>query len=221
LTLTLSSREQKILNAIGCTDLHLNAASDPVDMAALVQTLVDIEFRDEGGKILCREVLAAGLRKQLFDVDLATDDLERATAPDPCPTSIAGQWQLCWRLRRWDYQDSTDHDRPQMEEYVEALKILSLKDKRGRPFCDEVIATAVRSAFYDPLKAADRLIIVADLLHRRARYSNLEAKRSAYQTLRKRFTGVYRYSDAREPQPWHAAVGEPIPVVPEYGPWQR
>jgi hypothetical protein len=56
-----------------------------------------------------------------------------------------------------------------MDEYVEALKGLSLTDERGRPFCDEVIATAVRSAFYDPLDAADRLIVAADLIHRRAR----------------------------------------------------
>jgi hypothetical protein len=188
-------------------------------MTALVQVLQDIEFRDEEGTLLCREVLAAVLRKELFDVEKAIDDLERATAPDPCPTSIAGQWQICRRLWRWDYQDSTDHDQPQMQEYVEALKVLSLKDKRGRPFCDEVIAAAVRSAFYDPLTAADRLIMVADLVHRCARYSNLEAKRSAYQTLRKRFTGVYWYSHVREPEPWHAAAGEPIPIVPEFAPW--
>jgi hypothetical protein len=209
------------LYAIGCTDIHLNAAGDPADMADLVQALQDIEFRDEVGKILCRDVLAAVLRKELFNVDKATDDLERVTAPDPCPTSIPGQWKICWRLRRWDRRDTPDTEEPGMEEYVEALRILPLKDKRGRPFCDEVIATAVRSAFYDPLDAADRLIVLADLIHRRTRYSNLEAKRSAYQTLRNRFTGVYWYSHARRPQPWHAAVGEPIPVVSEYGPWFR
>jgi hypothetical protein len=41
-----------------------------------------------------------------------------------------------------------------MEEYVEALRTLSLTGERGRPFCDEVIAIAIRGAFYDPLKAA-------------------------------------------------------------------
>jgi hypothetical protein len=215
----LSIQEQKILKGLGCTDLHLNAASDPGNMASLVQALRDIEFRDEEGTILCREVLAAVLRKELFDVDKAIDDLEEATAPDPCPTSIPGQWKLCWRLRRWDRRDAPDKEEPGMEEYVEALRILPLKDKRGRPFCDEVIATAIRSAFYDPLKAADRLIVTADAIHQRARYSNLEAKRAAYNKLRTRFTGVYWYSHAREPQPWHAAPGEPIPVVREYGGW--
>jgi hypothetical protein len=221
LTLTLSSQEQKILKELGCTDLHLNPANDSADMAGLVQTLQDIEFRDEEGTILCRDVLAAVLRKEGFDVDKATDDLERATAPNPCPTSIAGQWKLCWRLLRWDSRDTPDYDRPEMQEYVEGLKVLALKDKRGRPFCDEVLATAVRSALYDPLQAADSLIMLADLIHRRSIYGDLEAKRSAYQTLRKRFTGVYWYSDAREPEPWHAADGEPIPIVPEYVPWRR
>jgi hypothetical protein len=60
-------------------------------MAELVQALQDIEFRDGAGTILCREVLAAVLRKDFFDVDKATDDLEWVTAPDLCPTSIPGQ----------------------------------------------------------------------------------------------------------------------------------
>jgi hypothetical protein len=184
-------------------------------MEVRIQTLQDFEFTDEGARPLSREVLAAVLRKHAFGVDEAADELEPATAPDPCPTSIAGQWQIGSRIAGWDLPQ--DHDPPEMTEYVTGLRELPLTDKRDRPFCDEVIVTALRCAFYDPLEAADWLIIEADRIHRRKRNDNLEAKRAAYGELARRFTLVYNSTIGREPKPWHAAWREPTPVASQYG----
>jgi hypothetical protein len=105
-----------------------------------------------------------------------------------------------------------------MGELVEALRDLPLKDKRGRPFCDEVIAAAIRSTSYDPLEAADWLIIAADRHHGRELTSNLEVKRAAYAKLANRFTGIYAYTYGRWPEPWHPAVPWLSRVAPGYGP---
>jgi hypothetical protein len=98
-----------------------------------------------------------------------------------------------------------------MGEIVEALRELPLKDKRGRPFCDEVIAAAIRSTSYDPFEAADWLLVAADRLHGRKRTSNLEEKRLAYGKLTTRFTDVYAYTYGRWPAPWHPVGPAPIP----------
>jgi hypothetical protein len=178
-------------------------------MTIRIQTLQYLNLTDEVVHPLSREVLAAVLRKNSFSVDETADELEVATAFDPCPTSIPGQWKICDSVTRYDPDPAPDL--PQMGEIVEALRELPLKDKRGRPFCDEVIAAAIRSTSYDPFEAADWLIIAADRLHGRELTSNLEVKRAAYAKLSIRFTEVYAYTFGRWPEPWHPPGPPPIP----------
>jgi hypothetical protein len=196
----------------------MTEVKDPDNIAALIHALQDLKFEDDHGRPFSPEVLAALLRKNSFDVGKATDDLELATAPEPCRTSIPGQWQIHGRLTGWDPVGGSNIDPPEMEELMDGLRELGLKDKRGRPFCDEVLADALRCAYHDPLQTADYLIIAADLVHGNGSYDNLEAKRAAYGRLARRFTGVYWYSAGRLPEPWHVAAGEPLPAMREYGP---
>jgi hypothetical protein len=212
----LTIEEQELLACLGCSDLYLSAADDPDDMEDLVEDLLDLEYEDPVGEYLCAEVLAAVLRKNAFDVDQAADAIERAYAPDPCPTSVPGHWQLCARLTRGPLCDDGSCDPPEMRDFVTALRGLPLTDRRGRPFCDQVIAAAVRSYFYDPLEAADYLLLAADRIHGRPRSSNADGKRAAYAKLAERFTGDYVYSDHRKPEVWHMPVGSPIPPDSEY-----
>jgi hypothetical protein len=176
----------------------MNPADDQEVMAVLIQKLQDLEFSDDLGRLLRPKALAAVLRKNSFNVDRAADELEPVTAPDPCPTSIPGQWRIYYTLTRDDCYP--DVDQPEFEESMEALRELPLKDKRGRHFCRRHPA-----AFYDPLLAADWLIIEADRIHGRDPGSNGEAKRAAWDKLTSRFTHVYASSHARMPQPWHEA----------------
>jgi hypothetical protein len=204
------------LASLHCDELYMTEVKDPDNLVELIQALQDLKFIDEWARPFSPEVLAALLRKNSFDVGKATDDLELATAIEPCPTSIPGQWQLHGRLTGWDPCGGPEMDPPEMEEFMDGLRDLGLKDKRGRPFCEEVLADTLRCQDHDPLAAADYLIIAADLIHGIPRYGNLEAKREAYGKLAKRFTGNYWYSDRRIPEPWHVAAGEPLRVLPEY-----
>jgi hypothetical protein len=186
--LTLTIAEQELLAYLGCNALHMSADNDPDDMEDLIEDLLDLEFQDLLGGDLDPKVLAVVLRKNAFDFDQAADALELVNAPDPCPTSVAGQWKLCVRLSRAPLFDDGSCDPPEMEDFMTGLRSLPLTDKRGRPFCDEVIAAVIRSYFYDPLEAADCLLIAADRLHQRPRSSNADEKRAAYVKLATGFT---------------------------------
>jgi hypothetical protein len=196
------------LNALGC-DGHMIGISDPVDMAARIQDLQRFEFRDDWSRRVSREILAAVLRKYSFDVERAADALESAIAPEDLGLSIPGQWQIYYALTRDDDGLCAARDPAEMKEFIAGLRELqtqlALGDYRGRPFCDEVIATAIRSRYWDPIEAGDRLIVMSDRIHRRDQSSNLEAKRAAYRKLTIRFPGIYVYSFDRLPKPWHAA----------------
>jgi hypothetical protein len=179
-------------------------------MADRLQALQNFEFDDAIGRPLCPEIFAAVLRKNSFNVDQAVDQLERVTAPSPCPTSIPGQWQIWDRVTMWGkYAKGKPLEVEGFFEFVEGLrglvKTLEIKDKRSRAFCDDIIVGALQTAAYDPLEAADYLIVEADRLHGRERASNLEAKRAAYGTLATRFPGPHWYSSNPFQVPWHAA----------------
>jgi hypothetical protein len=63
-------------------------------MADRIQALQNLEFNDEMGWSLYPEICAAVLRKNSFNVDLAADQFEPVTAPNPCPTPIAEQSRI-------------------------------------------------------------------------------------------------------------------------------
>jgi hypothetical protein len=193
----------RLLAALGCGDIHLSDANDPDDMDELIKSLEYQDFFDSWGGPVRPYVLAAALRKHSFDVERAADELERVTARDSYHTSVPAQWALCEHVGRWEPCFGPDNDPPEMGEFMEALQELPLFDRRGRPFCDEVIAAAIRGTWYDPLAAADILIVAADNIHRRELDSNLEIKRAAYRKLTDRFKGVYTYSIEPTPEPWH------------------
>jgi hypothetical protein len=185
-------------------------------MADRLQALQNFEFDDAIGRPLYPEVLAAVLRKNSFNIDQAADQLERVTAPSPCPTSIPGQWQI------WDgvtmsgeYAKGKPIEVEGFFEFVEGLrglvKTLELKDKRGRAFCDDIVVGALQTAAYDPLEAADYLIVEMDRLHGRKHTSNLEAKRAAYRKLADRFTDDYWHRGNPLPAPWHPEGPGPTP----------
>jgi hypothetical protein len=183
--------------------------SDPVDMAARIQDLQRFEFRDDWGRRVSREILAAVLRKHSFDIERAADALESAIAPEDLCLSIPGQWRIYCALTRDEDGLCAARDPAEMKEFIEGVRELqthlALGDRRHRPFCDEVIATTIRGSFWDPIEAADLLIVMSDQIHRRNESSNLEAKRAAYRKLRRRFPGIYVYSFDRFSTPWHAA----------------
>jgi hypothetical protein len=185
---------------------------DPVDMEERIQFLEWFDFWDQCGRPLSREILAAVLRKHSFDVERAADDIEEATVPEHSPVSIPGQWKICCTLTRHDDSVSEAHDPPEMKEFMDGVRDLQtelgLADHRDRPFCDEVIAAAIRSSFWDPAAAADLLIAMSDRIGGYDRSSNLEAKRAAYAKLRNRFPGDHGCWFNRFPEPWHAARGE-------------
>jgi hypothetical protein len=212
----LTRETKEVLDLLGLDELYMTEVKDPDNMAVLIQALQNLGLLTHRFRSFSREVLAALLRKHSFDFEQAADDLERAMAPDPSPASIPGQWLLHDRFTGGEPWNGPFDDPPEMEEFMEGLRDLGLKDKRGRPFCEEVLAAALRVAFHDPIEAADQLIIAADMLHRNSRYGTLEEKRAVYTKLRKRFTGNYWYSGRRMKEPWHVAPGDPLPVVPEY-----
>jgi hypothetical protein len=143
------------------TDRDMSPAKDLDDMEALMTEFREVGWTDRDGHPICDEVLAACLRRGSFDVGLALDYLVAAGdqyAQQVPFTSTPGQEKHALLLLRGEARPLARTDPASLPVQIEALRALGLQDEKRRPFCDEVLAAALRTTFYDVNLSAELLV---------------------------------------------------------------